>query len=74
MIPITAKVSNAIAAYEMHFGKRIVMGDLSRYETPDRFVFDVEVAIENDDPVFGGVRRGQEDKNKQKKRRKNEWR
>ena len=55
MIPITANVSNALVNYGMHFGRKPSIGDIpSNYTDPEVFVRDIEEAIKNKDPIFGG--------------------
>ena len=55
MIPITAHVSNALVRYNMAFGKKILISDISNYyETPEEFVADIDEAIKTKTPYFGG--------------------
>lgn len=55
MIPITANVSNALVHYHMAFGKKITIGEIpTSYNNSEDFVADIEDAIRNKNPIFGG--------------------
>lgn len=54
MILITANVSNALVRYGMHFGRKPTIGEISTsYTDPEVFVAEIDIAIENDNPIYG---------------------
>lgn len=55
MIPVTDKVSNAIANYQIQFKYRIQMEQVARYATEADFLNKISRSIENNDPFFGGM-------------------
>lgn len=53
MIPITDRVSNAIAAYQERFHHRIRMNDIAAFDSPEEFVSRISRMIQENDPYFG---------------------
>lgn len=53
MIPITDKVSNAIAAYQERFHHRIRMNDIAAFDSPNELVSRISRMIQENGPYFG---------------------
>ncbi len=73
MIPITDKVSNAIVRYNRVFNTKFRIADIpANYASADVFAAEMETAIANKEPNFGGTYTEPSKQEKSKKTRRKE--